>query len=827
MKKSLKVILLIIAAIIFTAVLSSCGKEPDLALIRDGTPAVTIVRPSDGDEGETSAAIKLRLYLKDIYGSDDVELVTDRKSERSDRVEILVGATSRDQSERFKGDLRSEEYLIASSDGKLVILGGSPDATVQAVEYFCANYEKVLRSGVFRADDAYRYSVAHTIKTAEIGGRGISDFVIVYPSEAENKSAVKEAAEKLRDGIAELTGYSLRVRDDGEKYEYEILYGRTSRPDSVRLYENGVDFSEISVYCGDGVLAVAPGGIWAEEDILSVISDFADGDRLIIPAGTEKVYGEKLKAKEKSFVYYTKDAEPGLSPVKKFTVCGTDLSKFTVVYHDYGEETGHENELYAAKELVKYLKFATGVELPLSPDTVRYENEILIGATAAGYPFDYDPGEGDALLIATDGGRLYISGSPKRGTLYGVYEFLEKYAGYRFFASDCEVVYKAERIDLPEGIKDLQSSDMTYRDIYAYDTFKGAFAAKRKINGFYMRSFSKEEGGCEEFAGGNGGFVHTMTRLFYIGKDLYRQPCLTDPENLAVAKMNVRGMLERYPESRFVCVSQNDNNYCCRCKNCAAVNRAEGSEAGTLIRFINELADDIRDDFPDVKIITLAYMYSSKPAVTLPRDNVVIELCAYDFCGAHPYGGCPANAEFLDQLKGWHAVTDQLFIWDYVADFNCDYAPFMNFDAIYDNFVSYRENGVIGAFFEADSHRGGLEFGELRSYLISRLMWDPDLTRGEYETMIREFIDGYYGSRTEVVQKYFDFMRSISAGRHFGLYSSVYELFDRNAFGYNQTEIARWFNAASKLKADEPEAAIRHFDKLRESFEKLFKEFKN
>ena len=55
-----------------------------------------------------------------------------------------------------------------------------------------------------------------------------------------------------------------------------------------------------------------------------------------------------------------------------------------------------------------------------------------------------------------ENGDLTITGGTRRGVLYGVYEFLEAYVGWRFVLDGVEYLYEAKSIDIPEGTKDTQ-----------------------------------------------------------------------------------------------------------------------------------------------------------------------------------------------------------------------------------------------------------------------------------------------------------------------------------------------------------------------------------
>ena len=54
-------------------------------------------------------------------------------------------------------------------------------------------------------------------------------------------------------------------------------------------------------------------------------------------------------------------------------------------------------------------------------------------------------------IIRSDGKNLYISGGKPRGLYYGVCEFLEKFAGVRYFTKTDILIPKAARITVPDG----------------------------------------------------------------------------------------------------------------------------------------------------------------------------------------------------------------------------------------------------------------------------------------------------------------------------------------------------------------------------------------
>ena len=151
--------------------------------------------------------------------------------------------------------------------------------------------------------------------------------------------------------------------------------------------------------------------------------------------------------------------------------------------------------------------------------------------------------------------------------------------------------------------------------------------------------------------------------------------------------------------------------------------REERSKSGTLIRFVNKIAEAIKDEFPDVYVDTLAYQYSIEPPrVTKPLDNVIVRVCTGG-CSAHPIGNCPNNSGIKGCIERWAKISNRIYIWDYTTNFAQYLCPFPNLDTLQPNMQFFFENNVKGVF-EQGNYQEGLngEFGELRSYILAKLL---------------------------------------------------------------------------------------------------------
>lgn len=479
---------------------------------------------------------------------------------------------------------------------------------------------------------------------------------------------------------------------------------------------------------------------------------------------------------------------------KRLWIAGNPIDAYTIVY-------GADRE--AAEELARYIEAATGVTLPLLPDTESAGHEICVGQVdRAGSQAECGGLANDGFIIQVADGDLLIRGDTALGTLYGVYEFLEKYVGWRFIHKDTDYL-KPGDVSLEEGLFWKYEPPFEYRQLDWFCTFDDAWQAK---NGENYLDFP--------WAGADNGFVHTLGELSELHNDFTGQPCLSDEAVLETVIKNVRRLLDEDPDCKIVSVSQNDNMNYCRCPRCQATDAEEGSPAGTLLRFVNAVADDIRDDYPDVSVETLAYQYTRKaPKLTRPRDNVVIRLCTIECCFSHPLSDstCPENAAFRQDLAEWSRICDRVYIWDYVTNFGCYVAPFPNFRVLRENMRFFAENHAVGMYPEGDYQSESGEFGELRAYLLGRLMWDPYMTEEEYDGYINDFLDGYYGAAAApYIRKFIDFTLAASEGRCFGIWhEDPFEIIPREAYEARFDEIESWWDDAEEAAGENIERVQR------------------
>ena len=100
------------------------------------------------------------------------------------------------------------------------------------------------------------------------------------------------------------------------------------------------------------------------------------------------------------------------------------------------------------------------------------------------------------------------------------------------------------------------------------------------------------------------------------------------PSVVKIAIEYVRQVLKDKPHTEIVSVSKNDIPEICHCERCTKLRDAEGSDMANQLFLVNQVAEAIEKEHPDVVIDTLAYLETIQvPKTVRPRKNVAIRLC--------------------------------------------------------------------------------------------------------------------------------------------------------------------------------------------------------
>lgn len=447
----------------------------------------------------------------------------------------------------------------------------------------------------------------------------------------------------------------------------------------------------------------------------------------------------------------------------------------------------------AAAELQAYVQQIAQATLPIRPEAVAGP-QVVVGVDPDAYASPHTVG------YRVEGQTLYVGGGSPQACLDAVYVLLEREFGCRFFSPEAERVPTQASLRLPRQLSYAYTPAITTRTVHSrlfYD--HPAFADKLRVTKEGFPRYVPEAR------------VHTFHRFvpaanFYAahpeyyalrnGRRLTTQLCLTNEAVFEVVRDSVAAHLARHPEADVISVSQDDNTQYCQCEACEAIHEAEGTPAGSMIHFVNRVAEE----FPDKQISTLAYQYTRKAPNTLrPRENVLITLCSIECDRSAPIG--EACEDFAQDLREWAQLTDNLRIWDYTTQFTNFLAPFPNLHTLQPNLELFVDHNASWVFEQHSYHPSALF--ELRSYLMAQLLWQP---RADAEAIIEEFTNGYYGAGGPYVKAYLERLHHALAqdsSFFLFLYGDPSQGFDSFLQGDSLRSYDRLFEAAAAAVAED------------------------
>ncbi len=446
-----------------------------------------------------------------------------------------------------------------------------------------------------------------------------------------------------------------------------------------------------------------------------------------------------------------------------------------------------KSERTAAKELQKYIKEINGAMLKIVEDTGRFEKKLYIGynqnVAAFHDAMQYDDDD-EGFTYRKVGHDLFIYGGRHRGTMYGVFSFLENELGVRWYTPKVTVVPKRKRYKIP-ALDHSENPAMKIRFTDYYATTVGGTKVEWSARNKENMKFVGQENAYGDIYGFNRS--HTMGIFVPASKYFKTHPeyfalkggkripngqlCLSNPEVLKICIREMKNDIETRSTALFHSLSQNDNYEYCECERCKAIEKKYGGHSGIIIWFVNQVADAIKGEYPQALLNTFAYQYSVKPPIGIkPRDNVAVILATTGCCLAHPFKErCKVppydNDSFMDNLNGWSKICDKLFIWEYVVNVKHPLSPFVNMSAFAPDVQAFTINNVFGLFAEARLDAPGGTFAEMKNWAFLKLMWNPQLNT---DALVKDFIYGYYGKAAPYIWKYYTLCKSlINKDTHF------------------------------------------------------------
>ena len=463
----------------------------------------------------------------------------------------------------------------------------------------------------------------------------------------------------------------------------------------------------------------------------------------------------------------------GVLPEGKIPVC--------IGESDYTRKLSISSSLFDDQEYLiqitrKYIVLA-GKDMPDDNTETRTDKTFI----------DYSMATGEEV-----GSKLELpSPFDQQGTCYAVYDFLESFAGVRWYGPHPKNVVIPQHIRLKLPVTEIQRSPVLK---YRFGTDSGGtimtkqnFNATNEMNQLFLRRMRAggEKWNCNHSFGSykerflthskEESELHESYRPEIFAKgpvDGQQQLCYTNKELIKLVAQDACNYFDGKPPvgrqfafGDYFALVPHDNENWCRCENCTKFLEADknnirgghfnnGKASRYIWNFVNEVAKIVKKDHPDKKIAALAYWnYSYFPENLELEDNISVGPCLH----ARHYGWATKIKENeMDFYNDWIAESKKnnrpVFLWNYYC-FPTETGDILNFK-VFPGFSAHLLSDQI-KMYARDKIRGVFlcGVGELDDYYLTMKMYDnPEL---EPDQLLDEFFQTYFGNASVPMKKFY------------------------------------------------------------------------
>ncbi|MBR7138839.1 MAG: DUF4838 domain-containing protein [Lentisphaeria bacterium] len=508
--------------------------------------------------------------------------------------------------------------------------------------------------------------------------------------------------------------------------------------------------------------------------------------------GAAPLQAPRFNPKAVSPRYYRSDSKV------KITIAAKGKALCEVVVRDRKNRA----TVLAGQELSTYLSRIIGSPVPVvAKPTGKVPAFILGSAGAELVKCDLKKIDRDGFIIKTAGSNIVIAGidnfdrrtgSMERGSLNGVYEFLERFGGVRFyFPGEIGTIVPRKADWVLPGIDIADRPDNQYRRTYCTGVRN---LGNGKLTGYgdktiaYIKNYSSYQIRSSTLVLPN---CHGLAELFLVqrfaktkpeffalrdngkrhdgsvitrGSDVKGQLCFTNDELKEVIYQDAKAFLTGQPASSrgihhwvksrhslpFFNIMPNDSNYACRCSGCYKHYTAGPQASSNMIwKFKTDIARKLQQEKIPGYCTMMAYSnYRLIPEVDIP-SNVIVMLAL-----TGPWNELnPSQAKFYQLLKDWNRkLNAKTYLWTYTNKCSSLIPDVPNFTPrAVGNFFKKTAPWSFGSFLESETDFWIFNF--MNFYVFGKVMWDVTT---DLDALMAEHLKLMYGPAAPQMKEFYE-----------------------------------------------------------------------
>ncbi len=434
----------------------------------------------------------------------------------------------------------------------------------------------------------------------------------------------------------------------------------------------------------------------------------------------------------------------------------------------------------AAQAFQEYVERMSGAKLDIKSEAEKVEGtRILIGRSEAVRALGVKTPSGftsamneEGFVIKTVGHDLVIAGNEDwhyRGTIYGVYDFLER-LGCRWFFPGAygEVVPKMKTIAV--GKLDVQERpSFRMRNIWYSGWMPVTPEDGVKLRQWYDRNKAQALAGLSLPSDGSiirlappDKYFDSHPQIYALEKNGQRSKemlCLSEPETIRIAVKTITDTFRNDPQAVTFGFAPPDGHPLCFCERCqkgllgfTGKGYGEPSLSDLWFKFVNAVAQEVKKEFPDRWLLTNGYANRVRPPEGIGAlcDNIGIQLAVIQACTLHRIGDpkCWQRREYEEILRRWTDSLRCVFIYDYDPAKGLDNSPFPALHNLQNDLPHFHKRGVWGFWTEGQN---SWMVTHLNYYVRAKLMWN---VKADVKALVRDYCEKFYGKAADAVERY-------------------------------------------------------------------------
>jgi len=428
------------------------------------------------------------------------------------------------------------------------------------------------------------------------------------------------------------------------------------------------------------------------------------------------------------------------------------------------------NDIDAAGVLRKWLLKASRVEEGFDyigqnrPDQLAGKAVLVVGRSEWLADDELNHLGPDGYIIRRKGNVVTIAGQDLSAGLSGVVGFLREFVGVRFYMPG-DLFTTLPREHKPPVLRKVDLSVSPYIWTGAAHTWGAPDAARwGEYYALFRRSASHQHTMYARFPPSK--FTTRYPEIYPLvegerylpdSRDQRWQPCFSEPKLVDAAVESARDFFTLRPDMPYIAFSIQDSHaYCARdlaSKEVATQIAKLGEEQGKVQglsnlywAWLNKVAERLEADYPDKKIVGLAYASVRMPPPFKLHKNIIAWL-------VFKMSDIVIDKRFTDNaayFQGWAEAASAVgqHDWAYGRGY---LVPRIYTDYTRHTFLEFEKMGApIRYAYSEVGVNWGLDGPKI--YLLARMWWDPHI---DVDAELKEFCDDLFGPSSKPMYDYF------------------------------------------------------------------------